>query len=107
MAYTDFTPENVEQKLGIRWSRHPLFPGLEPVQPPGWLPVVLAQGQLQAVTSEKARSEFLIAPILLGAQSLSRPEVSIFSGQRLTADPARGLDGECDFILSGAPALPV
>lgn len=33
--------------------------------------------------------------------------MAIYSGQRLTGDPALGLDGECDFIIAAGAGLPV
>ena len=56
--------------------------------------------------SEKARSEFIVVPILLAAREISGDRFAIFSGQRLDVDPDRGLIGECDFILALAPSLP-
>ncbi len=37
---------------------------------------------------------------------MSDPPFAIFSGQRLDVDPARGLIGECDFILAATPKIP-
>jgi hypothetical protein len=60
----------------------------------------------QVLLSEKARSEFIVVPILLACQELSAGTIAIYSGQRLDVDPERGLVGECDFILSAAPPVP-
>ncbi len=59
-----------------------------------------------ALVSEKARSEFVVAPILLAAREMSRETLTIYSGQRLDVDPERGLQGECDFILALSAPLP-
>ncbi|OUL34638.1 hypothetical protein BV372_13475 [Nostoc sp. T09] len=56
--------------------------------------------------SEKARSEFIVVPILLVCRDLSEDRLAIFSGQRLDIDSAQGLIGKCDFILALAPPLP-
>jgi hypothetical protein len=37
---------------------------------------------------------------------MSRSTLAIYSGQRLDVDPARGLQGECDFILALSPPVP-
>ena len=58
-----------------------------------------------ALVSEKARSEFIVAPILLAVRDLSGGRVSILSGQRLNVDPARGLLGEVRFILGCSEPL--
>ena len=59
-----------------------------------------------SLVSEKARSEFIVAPMLLAVRELCHGEISIFSGQRLDVDPARKLSGECDFILARSAPLP-
>ena len=59
-----------------------------------------------ALVSEKARSEFLVAPILLAARELTGNALAIYSGQRLDVDPAKGLLGECDFILARTDPVP-
>jgi hypothetical protein len=106
MAYTDFTLETVEAALGVRARPGDLFAGLAPITPPGWLADLLARGMQLALVSEKARSEFIVAPILLASRELSHNALAIWSGGRLDVDPARGLTGECDFILALADPVP-
>lgn len=107
MAYSDFTLENVGPRLGLEFMRKELFPGLVPVVAPSWLVTNLQRSRDLALLNEKSRSEFLIAPILLAARELTTGELAIYSGQRLNADPARGLDGECDFILAATQPIPI
>ena len=59
-----------------------------------------------ALVSEKARSEFIVAPILLAVRELSHDRITILSGQRLDVDLARRLVGECDFILARSVSVP-
>src|SRR5260370_39781193 len=59
-----------------------------------------------ALVSEKARSEFIVSPILLASRRLSHNAISIYSGQRLDVQPEQGLVGECDFILAASPPVP-
>ena len=106
MAYTDFTLETVESQLGVRARAGDLFPGLAPVPVPDWLRALLDRGMQLALVSEKARSEFIVAPILLACRELSGGVVAIFSGQRLDVDPGRGLSGECDFLLALSEPIP-
>jgi hypothetical protein len=106
MAYTDFTLEMAESRLGVRARPGDLFPGLAPVPVPDWLRDFLARGMQLALVSEKARSEFIVGPILLACRELSGGALAIFSGQRLDVDPGRGLQGECDFILALADPVP-
>ena len=106
MAYTDFTLDSVEADLGIAQRPGPIFPALSDVVPPAWLTGQLARGMELALVSEKARSEFIVAPILLAVRELSGGRVAILSGQRLDVDLLRRLSGECDFLLSLSDPLP-
>ena len=68
MAYADFTLEAVEAAFGLVATPGDLFPGLGPVEVPPWLGETLQRGRrAAALVSEKARSEFLVVPILLAA----------------------------------------
>lgn len=108
MAYSEFTLEGVERQFGVRTQEAVLFPDAAPAMMPDWLPTSLARGTRLALISEKARSEFIVVPILLAARELSGDRFAIFSGQRLDVDQERGLVGECDFILAlGAPVPPL
>lgn len=106
MAYNEFTLESAESELGLTVRRGALFPGLQPLAVPPWLNDALVRGMKLALLSEKSRSEFIVAPILLAIRELSGDRVAILSGQRFDVDPARRLQGECDFILMLSEALP-
>jgi hypothetical protein len=106
MAFSEFTLESVERSLGITTQEADLFPAAAPAPVPEWLPGWLARGTRLALISEKARSEFIVVPILLAARELCADRLAIYSGQRLDVDPERGLVGECDFILAVGPAVP-
>ena len=106
LPYTDFTLESAETLLGLVVRPGDLFPGLEPAPVPGWLADLLARGLELALVSEKARSEYIVAPILLAVREASGNRVAIVSGQRFDVDPSRGLQGECDFLLARSDPLP-
>jgi hypothetical protein len=106
MSYSEFTLESVERLLGVTTGEADLFPDLPTAPVPDWLRGSLARGTRLAFLSEKSRSEFIVAPILLAARELSGDRFAIFSGQRLDVDVDKGLAGECDFILAIGPALP-
>jgi hypothetical protein len=53
-----------------------------------------------AINTEKARSEMIIAPILVELKRLLNDQVSLFSGIEFNVDPAQELTGFCDFIIS-------
>ena len=105
MAYTDFTLETAESLLGVRARSGDLFPTLAPLPVPGWLGDFLARGRQLALVSKKARSEFIVGPILLACRELSGGALAIFSGQRFDVDPGRGLTGECDFLVALADPM--
>jgi hypothetical protein len=106
MAYTDFTLETAEAELGVTASPGVLFGQLPPLPVPAWLQDLLARGMRLALVSEKARSEFIVAPILLAAREQADERVAILSGQRLDVDASRRLVGECDFILALSEPVP-
>jgi hypothetical protein len=107
MSYTDFTLDAVEAAFGLTAQPGELFPGLQPIPVPAWLRDLLERGrQAAALVSEKARSEFLVVPLLLAAKEFAPKALAIYSGQRLDVDPTRGLVGECDYILALTPPLP-
>lgn len=106
MAYTSFTLESAEAQLGLTARPGILFPGLQPLPVPAWLQDILARGMRLALVSEKARSEFIVAPILLAVRELSGEKIAILSGQRLDVDEERQLTGECDFILALSDPVP-
>lgn len=52
-----------------------------------------------AIGTPKARSELIIAPILVEARKLMQRRVSLFSGVGFDVAPDQGLTGLCDFIF--------
>lgn len=106
MSYSEFTLEEVERRFGVVPREANLFPAAAPAPIPHWLPDSLSRGTRLALISEKARSEFIVAPILLAAREVSGDQLAIYSGQRLDVAPDNGLAGDCDFIVALGPALP-
>jgi len=107
MTYSDFTLDTVRKSLGVTITQQRLFDKIIPVSMPSWLQEVLNNGMPLAFSSEKARSEFIVAPILLTIRALNNNSFSIYSGQRLDVDSDKGLTGECDFVLTYTPPLPI
>src|SRR4051794_32982196 len=103
MAFGDFDLKTAVQKFGLTEDRKTdLFAGVEPLELSetlrAWLndfaPVALG------VNSEKARSEFIIAPILGEAKRRAGPTVNVLPGITLDVDKQQGLTGFCDFLLT-------
>lgn len=106
MAYSDFTISRVKKELGIMISETTgLFDEVKAVPPSELLTSILQRsGRLaRLIGTEKAKSEFLIAPVLAEIAAQFDYQVSLFSGTEFNVDSEKGLQGFCDFILSKSP----
>src|SRR5689334_20201750 len=106
MAYDQFKLEDVKRKLGVTVQEaSELFAGIPPEAPSAWLVDHLRETVplALAISTEKARSEFIIAPILLEVRRRREGAISLFSGTSLDVDEAKGLMGVCDWILGRSP----
>ncbi len=102
MAYSNFDFETIKNNFALIEQRDDLFGQVEPLAMSDWLKETLALTLPLAVrsSSEKARSEFIIAPILLEMQRRWPGRLAIYSGEALNVDKKKGLVGECDFLLA-------
>lgn len=109
MPYTDFSLKTATARFGLRAETAPLFSSEArvPISAKPWLEQTLARGTAFFLSSEKARSEFIVAPLLLAVRELSGDAFCIFSGLRLDVAPVEGLSGPCDFILTVSPPNPI
>jgi hypothetical protein len=104
MAYSDFTLAKVQKSFNLKFDEtNDLFNSINPVPPSETLKIILSDYIPLAISigTEKARSEFLIAPILAEVRKLLNNKISLFSGNEFNVDPTKGLQGFCDFIFSG------
>ncbi|NCJ08671.1 hypothetical protein GS597_19605 [Synechococcales cyanobacterium C] len=102
MAYSNFTISSFQQEFQITIEeQRDLFANIQPVSPSDLLSMILDEYLSLAINinSEKARSEFIIAPVLGDVRRQSHHQISLFSGKEFDVDPAKGLSGYCDFIL--------
>ncbi|MEM9246605.1 MAG: hypothetical protein AAGA67_12815 [Cyanobacteria bacterium P01_F01_bin.153] len=106
MEYGDFILPEVQAQFGLTLTGdRDLFSNIPPLPPSDLLAQLLAD-QLAiatAVSTEKARSELLIAPILMDLRRQRPQRLSLFSGTEFNVDPDQGLAGFCDFLLSASP----
>ncbi|MBH8555655.1 hypothetical protein I8751_25585 [Nostocaceae cyanobacterium CENA357] len=105
MAYNDFSLAKVKNNFGLTLDEsYNLFGDLLPVLPSTTLRTLLSDyiPLATSISTEKARSEFLIAPILAEVRRLLNNEVSLFCGNEFNVDAQRGLQGFCDYIISGS-----
>ncbi|OAD18878.1 hypothetical protein THIOM_005516 [Candidatus Thiomargarita nelsonii] len=103
MAYSDFTLKRVKSELNIKIiENEELFPNIDGIEISQFLETMLKRNipLALAINTEKARSELIIANILLEVKDQLKNEVSFFSGIDFTVDKDKGLNAYCDFILS-------
>lgn len=102
MAFSDFTFPQVLQDLGLTLDEADLFSPVPALSLREDFLATVTEGAsvALAVNTEKAKSEFIIAPVLLEVRRLCRGAIGLFSGVALDVDPAKGLTGVCDFLLT-------
>lgn len=105
MAFRDFGFPDVQQALGLTLAETDLFSSVPALElPPTFVEWMRSGIDLAlAINTEKARSEFIIAPLLLELKRLLGSGFALFSGVEFNVDAARGLNGYCDFILTKSP----
>jgi hypothetical protein len=102
MPYSAFTVKQVEKQFQLTIHTRPFFDRLEPLPPSAALADLLQRTASFAAVlgTEKARSEFIIAPLLFELRELLERRVGLFSGADFTIDAQVGLSGVCDFLLT-------
>jgi hypothetical protein len=102
MSFQNFTFPQVQQDLGLTIDEADLFSHVAIVALREEFIALLTEGTnlALAVNTEKAKSEFIIAPLLLELRRSLGDCFGLFSGVDLAVDPSRGLNGVCDFIIT-------
>ena len=107
MAYNKFTLEEVSEKFSLKivfketiFEEENSFPVSE------FLEKTLRRGTKKAlkIDTEKARSELIVAPILMELQEILENQISFFSGTEFSVDKSKGLTGFCDFLICLDPS---
>jgi hypothetical protein len=100
MAFRDFSFPQVQSDLGIALHDADLFSSAAPFAVREEFLAFIRDGVALAVanSTEKAKSEFIIAPVLLELRRMLDSRFSLFSGLEWDVDSSRGLNGSCDFI---------
>jgi hypothetical protein len=102
-GYSSYSFKSVKKKFGLKTVRKPLFQALQPVQPSDLLLATLQRASKMTIVSEKSRSEWIVAPILMEVKYLNADKMNILSGENLDVDKDQSLTGECDFIFIRDP----
>jgi hypothetical protein len=105
-TYSTFTLPQIRKHFALTIQLQNCFPDVDSVAPSEFLQAALKRARSLALSSEKARSEFLVAPILLDVREYLHNDISIYSGIRFDVSAEEGLQGICDFIISKSPPLP-
>ena len=102
MAYSDFSFADLKKFHLSITSNNRMFEQVQPLPAEDWLVRMLERSvtRAQAIGTEKARSEFIIAPILLETQIIVGAErLALFSGTEFNVDETQGLKGRCDYMF--------
>lgn len=108
MAYESFTLNSLKEQFGITFPQtFGAYDTIAPIQPTNVLTQVLKRHISLVVgrTSEKARSEFLVAPILTEVREILQEQIMVFSGIKFDVDRKAGLFGYCDYLLTKDPMV--
>jgi hypothetical protein len=106
MAYSQLALDVIETTFGITFSPQVgLFADIPEREISPLLKQILDYNVPLAleINSEKARSEMIVAPILIEIKRQSQPPISLFSGKEFNVDPEKGLSDFCDFLISLSP----
>jgi hypothetical protein len=106
MAYSNFSLSKVKADFNLTINETTdLFSQVPPVPPSDYLKLTLREHLplVNAINTEKARSELVIMPVLIEVRRYLNYQVSLFSGSEFSVDAAKGLEGRCDFILTRSP----
>ena len=105
MPDSKFTLDELQQKFNIILTGNKgKFNNLPEVAPSQFILEALEEylPLAAAIGSEKARSELIVAPILVAIKKHLNKQISLFSGIEFNVDIELGLNGFCDFIISNS-----
>ncbi len=105
MAFQHFSFPQVVRDLGLTVASADLYHAIPPATlRPDFLENLADEAGFAGILhTEKARSEFIIAPVLWELRRRHPGKFGLFSGVELDADSTRGLNGVCDFLLTRSP----
>lgn len=104
MAYSEFTFQKLESDLQLTIEESDLYSTMKSVEVREAFKDILEENIPLAlsINTEKARSEFIIAPVLVELRKILNRKISLFSGVEFNVDTKKGLNGICDFIISAS-----
>jgi hypothetical protein len=106
MSYSNFSLDILKERFGLQiTTSKELFVDVEGVSISQWLKETLQQNYPVAIAihTEKARSEMIVAPVLLEVRRQLDNRISLFSGVEFNVDAKLDLKGVCDFLFCDSP----
>ena len=106
MPYSSFTLEAVLQTFHLEKADiQGLFSEIEPIEPSAHLTAALERNVplAVAINTEKAKSELIVADVLVELREQLEQRISLFSGVDFNVDSESDLTGVCDFLISLSP----
>ncbi len=108
MSYSEFSLAKAKQEFGLTTlEQRDIFADVAELPASNLLAEIINYNLPIALgsNSEKARSELIIAPILVDLRRQFQEQINLFSGVDFTVDDTRGLNGTCDFIITKSPEI--
>lgn len=106
MSYSNFTLESALVAFQLEKSESTgIFSEIGPIGASTYLTTGLAKKVplAAAIGTEKARSELIVADVLVELREKFEYRISFFSGIDFNVDPENDLTGICDFLVSLSP----
>ncbi len=102
-SYRYFKLEDLESIWKVQRKESPNLLGtIQSVEVSDWLKTALERNFRIPMNNEKAKSEFIVAPILSEVYDLNQ-NFKPLSGLTFPVEPEKGLTGRCDFLISNDP----
>jgi len=100
MNYNKFSFDRIKRRFNLNEVQKDLFEGITPIEPSDWLKQTMEITADLPIKTEKARTEFILMPILLELRKRTNRMFTIYSGEYFNVEPREGLAGPSDIILS-------
>lgn len=106
-SYSDFTLAHLREMFGLENQKRRLPMDKTLLDPSEWLKTSLERSKMAPLSTEKAKSEHLIVPVLLELKTAFPERFNYFSGYTFDIDAALSLKGRCDFLLTKQPTIDI
>lgn len=100
MTYADLSFQDFREKFGYENRLQELFSSVKSVKASNRLVEELEDADNFRLHSKKAKSEWIVVPILKELCRLNSNFLTVYSGEYLDVDTENGLNGVCDFIIA-------